>query len=238
MKLNWLRLFLLLASIFINFLALSAVKLSSQDNLRERASPLRLVSLKEKETSIPKPESFEPKKPAVKKLVNDAQKPAVKPKLTEPLETQPSKGDEESSAEQKEGSGELVFPGSNGGSSVDGNDSGNGEGTIPTPKPFSDDEIKEALANYREILFAKINANKEYPVIAKRLGHQGKVKLSFTINSDGKLLSSSVIVSSGFSELDESALAAAKKANPFPPFPKEITEKTKEFSVVINFELK
>jgi protein TonB len=51
----------------------------------------------------------------------------------------------------------------------------------------------------------------EYPALATRLGHQGKVTLAFHIATDGSVKDASVVDSSGYDELDQAAISCASK---------------------------
>ena len=50
-----------------------------------------------------------------------------------------------------------------------------------------------------------------YPAFARRLGHEGKVLVRIHVLSSGEVADASVATSSGFSALDEAALAAVKR---------------------------
>jgi len=58
-----------------------------------------------------------------------------------------------------------------------------------------------------------------YPLVARRMGWQGKVKLSFVVDVDGSIRDVVVLESSGYKLLDDNAIACVKKAAPFPPPP-------------------
>ncbi len=47
-----------------------------------------------------------------------------------------------------------------------------------------------------------------YPPLSRRLGEQGRIRVSFTIGEDGTVSKPSVVLSSGFDRLDQAALAA------------------------------
>ncbi len=49
-----------------------------------------------------------------------------------------------------------------------------------------------------------------YPLISRRLGEQGQVKLKVELDESGKVASAKVVESSGFKRLDEAGLAAVK----------------------------
>ncbi len=59
--------------------------------------------------------------------------------------------------------------------------------------------------------------NLRYPLVARRMGWKGQVVLRFRIQSSGRVSQESVLTSSGFALLDESAMAALRRASPFPP---------------------
>lgn len=68
----------------------------------------------------------------------------------------------------------------------------------------------------------KINRVKHYPLIARRRGEQGTVTLEFSIDAQGKVLNSRILLSSGAKILDRAALKALAEANPFSPPPAEL----------------
>lgn len=59
----------------------------------------------------------------------------------------------------------------------------------------------------------------EYPDLAVRNAWQGKLQIRFTIKKDGTLGEVSLVKSSGYPVLDDSAVTALRLAAPFPPFP-------------------
>ena len=56
-----------------------------------------------------------------------------------------------------------------------------------------------------------------YPSLARRLGWQGKVMVSFVLQKGGQPLDVRILESSGFATLDGSALQAVERAAPLPP---------------------
>ncbi|MCK4839974.1 MAG: energy transducer TonB [Desulfobulbaceae bacterium] len=55
-----------------------------------------------------------------------------------------------------------------------------------------------------------------YPRIARKMGWEGKVIVSFVVDKDGKIQNVLIVESSGFAALDKNAIATIKKAAPFP----------------------
>jgi len=76
---------------------------------------------------------------------------------------------------------------------------------------------EESRENYLKLLLAEIEKNKFYPLIARKIGIEGKVKLKVVVGSRGELLSVKVL-SSDSSILERAAVKTLKKCH-FPPPP-------------------
>jgi protein TonB len=91
--------------------------------------------------------------------------------------------------------------------------------TIPEPAV---EESAEQIASLVEDKGVQIEAapvsgiRATYPRIAQKRGHQGTVTLAIQVLPNGKAGNVAVITSSGFSRLDEAAIAAAKAATYIP----------------------
>jgi len=64
-----------------------------------------------------------------------------------------------------------------------------------------------------------IQKNISYPRLARKMGWEGKVVVSFVICEDGTVVNIKIIKSSGFALLDKNAVESIKKAVPFPSPP-------------------
>ena len=64
-----------------------------------------------------------------------------------------------------------------------------------------------------------IEKNISYPPMARRMGWQGKVVVSFIVCSNGKIENLQVVESSGHAQLDKNALQTVKQVEPFPSPP-------------------
>ena len=64
-----------------------------------------------------------------------------------------------------------------------------------------------------------IEKNISYPPMARKMGWQGKVLVSFIVCKDGKVENLQVVQSSGHSQLDRNALETVKQVGPFPSPP-------------------
>ncbi len=72
---------------------------------------------------------------------------------------------------------------------------------------------------YMRLLREKIENIWKYPREAARLGRSGDLYITFSIKKDGRLGKVELIRTSGFRELDESAMKALKDAQPYWPLP-------------------
>ncbi|MDP2168367.1 MAG: energy transducer TonB [Thermodesulfovibrionales bacterium] len=72
--------------------------------------------------------------------------------------------------------------------------------------------LKENFSYIRDTIQKKIT----YPAIARQMGLEGSVVVSFIVRSDGSAKDITIKESSGIEILDRSAVEAVKKASPFP----------------------
>ncbi|MDF1615058.1 energy transducer TonB [Desulfurivibrio dismutans] len=97
---------------------------------------------------------------------------------------------------------------------------GAGEPAAPSaaagsPPPTVDQYLE---ANFRYIM-EDIQQGIVYPRLARRMGWEGKVVISFVVLEDGRVEDVEVVESSGFSLLDENAVQTIKNTAPFPSPP-------------------
>ncbi|MDO6784697.1 energy transducer TonB [Neptunomonas phycophila] len=95
-----------------------------------------------------------------------------------------------------------------------------------------------ALQSYNALLQAKLAKYKRYPIASRRRGEEGEVRLHFVVDRSGKVLEHSIKGSSGSKRLDDAVLKMLKKAQPFPPFPDEITASQMSYNIPVGFYLK
>lgn len=62
----------------------------------------------------------------------------------------------------------------------------------------------------------------KYPVMAQKRGQQGSVRLSVTVDDDGKVLSTEILEAAKHPVLTEAAVTAVESASPFPRIPPSI----------------
>jgi len=90
-----------------------------------------------------------------------------------------------------------------------------------------------AVASWQRALVARLDRFKRYP--SAGAGAAGVVSLGFTIDRQGKVLSSRVVKSSGSAVLDSEALDMIKRAAPLPPPPAEVVDADLSFVIPLRF---
>lgn len=87
---------------------------------------------------------------------------------------------------------------------------------------------KTTVSKYTKAQFSHIQQGIQnlinYPRTARRMGWEGRVLLEFIVCEDGTVKNITIVESSGFNALDKNAVAAIKKAAPFPipPIPAKL----------------
>ncbi|WP_226503960.1 energy transducer TonB [Pseudomonas sp. MWU16-30317] len=79
-----------------------------------------------------------------------------------------------------------------------------------------------ALPSWQGDLLRHLAKFKKYPEDARRRGTQGVVKLRFTVDAEGKVLSYAIAGESGSASLDRATLDMIRRAQPLPVPPKEL----------------
>jgi protein TonB len=90
---------------------------------------------------------------------------------------------------------------------------GNSDSDAASKKKY----LKENFAYIRDL----IQKNAVYPKLARQMGWEGKVTVSFLISSNGNTKNIRIKQGSGIEILDHSSIEAVKKASPFPKPPAE-----------------
>jgi len=95
----------------------------------------------------------------------------------------------------------------------------------------------KAVANYGGRVLAHLRRHVRYPEAARQAKRQGMVRVRFTLNARGRVLSVRIARSSGHSDLDRAALKAVRSAQPFPTFPKGIDKNSLPFTAPVRYRL-
>ena len=83
-----------------------------------------------------------------------------------------------------------------------------------------------------------LERNKRYPSEAQTRHQQGVAQLAFSIDRQGKVMSSRIVQSSGSSALDAETLELVRRAQPFPSPPPELPGAQITLTVPIRFNIR
>ena len=95
-----------------------------------------------------------------------------------------------------------------------------------------------AVPTWKMQIVELLERNKRYPESAQSHHQQGIAQVFFSLDRLGRVIDSRIARSSGASALDEEALALLRRAQPFPPPPRELPGERVDLSVPIRFNLK
>jgi len=111
----------------------------------------------------------------------------------------------------------------------------------PKPSPTQEHVQKRKsfdLSAYRKGLLPSIRQQKRYPLMAQRMGFEGKVVVQINVHPSGKLAQKPrVLRSSGYQVLDREALRMIRAAAPFSPLPSSFQGNVARFPIPIRFVL-
>jgi periplasmic protein TonB len=94
------------------------------------------------------------------------------------------------------------------------------------------------LIQWQNALTTHLGRFKRYPSAARSRGEQGTATVAFTIDRDGRLLSSRIVQSSGSSLLDEETLAMLVRAQPMPKPPSTAPDSALSLAVPVRFDIR
>ena len=83
-------------------------------------------------------------------------------------------------------------------------------------------EKSNFIRSYLSKVRGKIEKNKKYPIIARKMDIEGVVKVKFGIDKKGKVLFSKIVKTSGYGVLDRAAINAIENSEPFPAIPDKL----------------
>jgi len=109
--------------------------------------------------------------------------------------------------------------------------------TAPTSGPAAIG-AREAEASWRSQVAAHIARYKRYPAEAEARRDAGTVRLSFTMDRNGRVLSRHIQGSSGSAVLDQEVLSMIERAQPLPAFPPGMPQARMTLVVPIRFSLR
>lgn len=82
-----------------------------------------------------------------------------------------------------------------------------------------------------------LEKRKKYPVMAKKMGHTGRVTIKFEIDRRGEIIYSEILVPAKHPSLNESVQKLLLETKTFKPFPEEISRTTWKFILPVEFKL-
>lgn len=110
--------------------------------------------------------------------------------------------------------------------------------TAPAPGLPSGASSRHAVLTWQGALRARLERHKRYPAAAQFHGQEGMSVVRFSMTRDGRVTATRLERSSGYSRLDDEALALPERAQPLPPPPPEIPGRRIEIVVPVRFFLK
>ena len=99
-------------------------------------------------------------------------------------------------------------------------------------------QTSTAIPTWKTQIVALLERNKRYPDGSQSRREQGVAQVFFSLDRQGRVVDSRVVRSSGATALDEEALALLRRAQPFPPPPRELIGERVDLTVPIRFNLK
>lgn len=100
--------------------------------------------------------------------------------------------------------------------------------------PIANKASQNAPVTWQSQLMAHLEKYRRYPAAARARGAQGVVKVTFRMNRAGRILTSQIQRSSGFSTLDRAAIDTLKRAQPLPSIPESMADEL-ELTIDIEF---
>ncbi len=97
---------------------------------------------------------------------------------------------------------------------------------VPRPDP-----------SYLDRLAAAVERERDYPTLARRQGHQGRVVVHLVVAASGRLLAARVATGSGLDTLDQAALGMVRRAR-LPPLGPGFGAESASFTIPIVFAIR
>ena len=95
-----------------------------------------------------------------------------------------------------------------------------------------------SASNYYGRLATWLARHKRYPIQARRLRQEGRVKVTFTIASDGRVTAKRIAQSSGHELLDREVQAMLDRASPLPRIPPSLGRSSLTITLPVAFNLR
>ncbi len=92
--------------------------------------------------------------------------------------------------------------------------------------------------DYMEMVRLRIESRKKYPESARSSRIEGRVKVRFTVDPEGRVVGAEVMKGSGNQTLDDAALSTVKDASPLPKAPPGFFKGSFQMEIILAFELR
>lgn len=106
------------------------------------------------------------------------------------------------------------------------------------PTPGAEVQNPRTVVRWQTMLAAHLERFKRYPADARNRGVEGMARVAFTIDHEGRLVSSYIVQSSGSPMLDQETLDMLVRAQPMPRPPEKLTDSQLSFTVPVRFTLR
>lgn len=151
-----------------------------------------------------------------------APQPAETPKEQQPVAQQQTEASAESVAAEAKAAPSLETPRESAKSTA--------------PNPGTGESAVRVRTTWQRQLVAHLDRNKRYPPGSARRG--AEILVSFTLDRTGRVVSASLVRSSGDSAFDDAALSMVRRADPVPAPPALVADEGLSFTVPVVFRSK
>src|SRR5262245_32337385 len=103
----------------------------------------------------------------------------------------------------------------------------------PRPRPSA-----AQIASWHRRIAQQVGCHKGYPTSARLRHETGTAQLAFTLDRNGKVVTSRVVRTSGSAALDQETIDTVRRAQPFPPPPPNMPGERFDFTVPIRFNIR
>jgi len=115
------------------------------------------------------------------------------------------------------------------------------EPTPPVPEATSPPRPRPSaaqVASWHRRIAQQVERHKGYPASARARHETGTAELAFTLDRNGKLVTSRILRTSGSAALDQETIDTVRRAQPFPPPPPNMPGDAFDFTVPIRFNIR
>jgi periplasmic protein TonB len=115
------------------------------------------------------------------------------------------------------------------------------EATPPVPETTSPPRPRPSAAqtaSWHRRIAQQVERHKGYPASARARHETGTAELAFTLDRNGKVVTSRIVRTSGSAALDQETIDTVRRAQPFSPPPPNMPGETFDFTVPIRFNIR